>query len=98
MTKEQIIQILDDNSEVIVDYLDNFRIGVEKEDFSDVADAILRLCEVGVMFKDKQTPTFDEWLKDNLNEYTLKALLSFHKPLLCNKYFEKYKKEIEVKP
>ena len=46
MTKEQITQILIDNSEHILDYLDNDRIAVEKEDFSDVADAILKLCEV----------------------------------------------------
>jgi len=46
MTKEQITLILIDNSEHILDYLDNDRIAVEKEDFSDVSNAILRLCEV----------------------------------------------------
>ena len=54
MTKEQITLILIDNSEHILDYLDNDRIAVEKEDFSDVSNAILRLYEVNHMLMSRK--------------------------------------------
>jgi len=69
MTKEQITQILIDNSEHILDYLDNDRIAVEKEDFSDVADAILKLCEVSGSAND-----FEKDLFKLVNDYCNQGL------------------------
>lgn len=59
MTKEEIITILKDNSEVILDYLDITHTAVEHEDFSDVADAILRLHVVSRSAKVKINEPFE---------------------------------------
>ena len=39
----------------------------------------------------KNKTDFESWLKDNLKEYTMSNLLSFHNPLLRKKYYRKYK-------
>ena len=59
----------------------------------------LILCEVGVTFKDKKTPTFEEWYDDIYTQMYLKESA-------FKKYFEmseeelllRYKKKFKIKP
>ena len=59
----------------------------------------LKLCEVGVTFKDKNTPTFEEWYDDIYTQMYLKESA-------FKKYFEmseeelllRYKKKFKIKP
>lgn len=62
MKKQEILDILSDELTYIEDQAGNKRPCVEIDDFNDIADAILRLRIVSREFKEKHTPTFEEFM------------------------------------
>ena len=98
MTKEEIVKSIMfslSSDEIIIKKGTELILNYAKEYHNEQ----LKLCEVGVTFKDKKTPTFEEWYDDIYTQMYLKESA-------FKKYFEmseeelllRYKKKFKIKP